>query len=252
MRRKSVSGLKLIITAVLISAGLTGCGNRIPDMTEEQAKQIGEYAAVTLLKYDANHRSRLVDEETIIAYDKKQQEIKEWMAQQSVKPETEGMKPVEDTPTVELNGQTSSQQATKSLAESLTVPEGIGVAYLGYKLCESYPDDGSAGEYFTLDASAGKKILVLEFSVENPTASNVGVDFFSKDAVYSVKVGEGKQYSAMTTMLLDDMSTYTGTIKAGGSQHMVLLFEVEQSVAENITGVQLYLKNDSQTYTIQL
>ena len=252
MRRKSVGSLKLIITTILISVGLTGCGNQIPDMTEEQAKQIGEYAAVTLLKYDANHRSRLVDEETIAAYDKKQQEIEAWKEQQNTKPDTEGMKPVEDTPTVELNGQTASGQTTKTLAESLGVPEGIRVIYLGHKTCASYPDDGSAGTYFTLDASQGKQILVLEFSAENSTTSNMNVDFFSKTAVYSVKAGEGKQYNAMTTMLLDDMSTYTGTVPAGGSQHLVLLFEVEQSVAENITDVQLYLKNDSQTYAIQL
>lgn len=252
MRRKNISGLKLIIMASLIAVGLTGCGNRIPDMTAEQAKQIGEYAAVTLLKYDANHRSRLVDEETIAAYDKKQQEIKAWKEQQNVKPETDGMKPVDKTPTVELGGQNTNQQTTMSLAESLAAPEGIGVTYLGYKTCENYPDDGSAGEYFTLDASVGKKILVLEFSVENATSSNIGVDFFSKTAVYNVKVGDGKQYSAMTTMLLDDMSTYAGTVQAGGNQHLVLLFEVDDSVAKDISNVQLYLNDASKTYTIQL
>lgn len=252
MKRKSISGLKLMIMATLITVGLTGCGNQIPDMTAEQAKQIGEYAAVTLLKYDANHRSRLVDEETIAAYDKKQQEINAWKEQQNAKPEAEGMKPVDKTPTVELNGQTATQQTTKSLAESFAAPEGVGITYLGYKLCESYPDDGSAGEYFTLDASNGKKILVMEFAAENTTSSNIDVNFFSKTAKYSVGVADGKQYSAMTTMLLDDMSTYAGTVQAGAKQHLVLLFEVEQSVAESITDVQLYLKNDSQTYTIQL
>ena len=201
MRRMSVSSLKLIIMTTMISIGLMGCGNKIPDMTEEQAKEIGEYAAVTLLKYDANHRSRLVDEETIAAYEKKQQEIALWKEQQNIKPESEGMKTVVDTPTVELNGQTSSQQLIKTLAESLAVPEGIVVTYLGHKTCAAYPEDGSSGAYFTLDASAGKKILVLDFSVENPTASNADVNFFSKNATYSVKVGEGKQYSALTTML---------------------------------------------------
>ena len=43
------------------------CGNEIPDLTEEESQRIGEYAAVTLLKYDANNRSRLVDPEVVIA-----------------------------------------------------------------------------------------------------------------------------------------------------------------------------------------
>ena len=46
---------------------MTACGNEIPDLTEEESQQIGEYAAVTLLKYDANNRSRLVDPEIVIA-----------------------------------------------------------------------------------------------------------------------------------------------------------------------------------------
>lgn len=252
MRRKSIFGLKYIILAMLMSLGMTGCGNRIPEMTAEQAKQIGEYAAITLLKYDANHRSRLVDEETIAEYDRKQQSLKELMEQQNTKPSTEGMKPTENTPTVDAGEQTTNQQQIKSLEESLAVPEGIGVSFQGYKICDSYPDDGSADKYFTLDATTGKKIMVLEFAVANQTSANVGVDFFSKTATFSASVGDGKRYSAMTTMLLDDLSTYAGTITAGESRKLVLLFEVEESIAEKITDVQLYLKNDSQTYTIQL
>ncbi len=51
-----------ILIAAVMCAGLAGCGeNAIPDMTDEQVKMIGEYVAVTMMKYDANHRSRLVD-----------------------------------------------------------------------------------------------------------------------------------------------------------------------------------------------
>lgn len=255
MRRKSVSSLKLAITAMMIATGLTGCGNSIPDMTQEQMAQVGEYAAITLLKYDANHRSRLVDAETVEAYDRKMQELEALKAQlEQQKQETapEGMKPVEDTPTVELNGETASKNMIQSLAESLTVPDGVEINYTGYKTCDTYPEDGSAGKYFTLDASAGKKLLVLEFAVENKSAASASVDFFSKTAVFSVDAGEGKKYSAMTTMLLDDLSTYVGTIPAGGTQKLVLLFEVDESAAKNMKDVQLYLREESQTSTIQL
>lgn len=252
MRRKSIA---LAVTAILIMSGLTGCGNSIPEMTQEQMAQVGEYAAITLLKYDANHRSRLVDAETVEAYDKKMQELealREKLEQQKAEKESQGMKPVEDTPTVELNGETTAINVVKSLAESLNVPEGVFINYTGYQCCDTYPEDGSTEEYFTLDAAGGKKLLVLEFSVENKSATSVAMDFFSKTAVYSVDAGDGKKYNAMTTMLLDDMSTYVGTIPTGESQKMVLLFEVDESVAKNMEDVKLYLREESQTTTIQL
>ena len=54
-----------LLCAMMLS--MTACGNEIPDLTEEESQRIGEYAAVTLLKYDANNRSRLVDPEVVIA-----------------------------------------------------------------------------------------------------------------------------------------------------------------------------------------
>jgi len=62
---------KIVAVVCMIPLLLGGCNSEFPDLTDEQAKVIGEYAAVTLLKYDANNRSRLVDldqvdEETIV------------------------------------------------------------------------------------------------------------------------------------------------------------------------------------------
>lgn len=253
MKSKMIRNFKLTVIAVLAAVGLTGCGNRIPDMTAEQSRQIGEYAAVTLLKYDANHRSRLVDAEKVAAYEQKQQKLRELEEQQKT-PETagEGMKPTEDTPTVELEQDTTSQGTGMSLGESLSVPEGIGVTYQGYKICTTYPDDGSADDYFALDASAGKKFLVLEFLAENTGAAEQRVDFFSATAVYSVNIGNGTKENAITTMLLNDLSTYMGTIPAGGSQNLVLLFEIDENTADSITDMQLQFRNDAGTSTIQL
>ena len=62
-KKKIVCGALLCVMAL----GMTACGNEIPDLTEEESQRVGEYAAVTLLKYDANHRSRLVDPEIVIA-----------------------------------------------------------------------------------------------------------------------------------------------------------------------------------------
>ena len=62
-KKRIVCGALLCVMAL----GMTACGNEIPDLTEAESQRVGEYAAVTLLKYDANHRSRLVDPENVIA-----------------------------------------------------------------------------------------------------------------------------------------------------------------------------------------
>lgn len=254
MKSSLSRSLKIAMISTMATVFLSGCGNQIPDMTKEEAIQVGEFAAVTLLKYDANKRSRLVEEEVVLAYEQKQQELKaiaDKMASES-EPEGEGMKPVADTPTIEKDENVAVQNTVSSLEASLSVPEGIAITYTGYKISDAYPDDGSANGYLALDATAGKKLLVLEFAVQNNSSADATVDFFSTTSSFSVDMGNGAKENAMTTMLMNDMSTYIGTIPTGGSQNLVLLFEVEQSVAESMTGVQLYYKNSSGTALIQL
>lgn len=253
MRKGKIKSVKLIALGLVLMLSLAGCGNQIPELTESQTKEIGEYAAVTLLKYDAKHRSRLVDDATIEAYDLKQQSLLEYQSGKKPQAEPEGMKPVENTPVVENNaGGGNAQKTAGSLEDSLAVPEGITVTYKEYKLCDNYPEDGSTSAFFTLDASAGKKLLVLSFDVNNGTGADAEVDFFSSSSVFSVDTGSGVKHSAMTTMLMDDMSTYAGTIKAGESRSLVLLFEIEQSEADAIGNLTLYFRGAGESYTVQL
>ena len=48
-----------------------GCASEIAELTPEQQQQVGEYAAFAMLKYDAEHRSRLVDYSEVEAADEK-------------------------------------------------------------------------------------------------------------------------------------------------------------------------------------
>ena len=83
--------------AILMCLGTTGCGeNAIPNLDEEELQAIGEYTAVTLMKYDANRRSRLVElpEETT-----EPTEPSEQVPQET--PEPSGMAPVDETPVID-------------------------------------------------------------------------------------------------------------------------------------------------------
>ena len=50
--RKKITGIVILI---FITAFAAGCGNKIPEMTEQQQELIVEYAAGTVLKYDKNY-----------------------------------------------------------------------------------------------------------------------------------------------------------------------------------------------------
>ena len=60
---------KLICLSLIGAVLLGGCGSQIAEMTEEQQAQVGEYAAFAMLRYDAEHRSRLVDYSEVEAAD---------------------------------------------------------------------------------------------------------------------------------------------------------------------------------------
>lgn len=242
--------MRLAVVGLMALTFMTGCGNQIPDLTEEQAKQVGEYAAITLLKYDANHRSRLVDASVIEAHDAKEKELEELAAQATPEPAPEGMKPVEDTPVIDDSGNDLVSEVS-SLDDIYELPEGVAIAYRGYQVCDSYTGEAS-GDAFALDAATGKKLLVLKFNIANQSGNVQNVDLFSKTSTYGVTINGTYSEDALTTILMDDISTYINTMQAGEGKDLVLLVEIEESMAGNISTVSLNLKNESKTSTIQL
>ena len=64
--------------------------------------------------------------------------------------------------------------------------------------------------------------------------------------------GNGYQY-ALSTMLLDDISTYVGELAAGTSVELVLISEWKEEKISNITNPTVYIKNGelSGKYTVQ-
>ena len=151
------SGALLCVMAL----GMTACGNEIPDLTEEESQRVGEYAAVTLLKYDANHRSRLVDPEIVIAKLEKDA-AREAGIQENAQTEE---KPAESAAS-ESQAPTAQEDITTSLEDFFGLAEGVTLTYRDYQIADSYPEDGSTEDYFALDASTGKKLLILNFELD--------------------------------------------------------------------------------------
>ena len=248
--RKMTGNKKRIVCSALLCAmalGMTACGNEIPDLTEEESQRIGEYAAVTLLKYDANNRSRLVDPEIVIAKLEKDA-AREARRQENAQTEE---KPAESN-TSEIEAPAAQEDIAASLEDFFGLAAGVTLTYKDYQVADSYPEDGSTDDFFALDASEGKKLLVLNFELTNGTDQEENIDFLSTGSRYIITVNDSIRGNALTTMLPNDMSTYAETAAPGETQGLVLLLEVNEDAANAIQNISLHLKNASNKYTIQL
>lgn len=240
------SSTRLLALAVLITA-LTGCAeNQIPERTAEEMQAIGEYVAFTLMKYDMGHTSRLMDLPPV-------EEQGTDVPEQEEQNDRVGMDPVDDTPVVNEAGSAGSDQAPQvpaySMEEVMGLPEGVSVSFEGYKVYDSYPDESDG---FAVTAEAGKKLLVLDFTLKNTLAQEQSVDLLSSGARYRVTVnGEHAQW-ILPTMLLDDMSAYKGNLAAEELVEVVLVAQIDAEAADAVSSVSLSLKNESKSHTIQL
>lgn len=152
-KKRIVCGALLCVMAL----GMTACGNEIPDLTEAESQRVGEYAAVTLLKYDANHRSRLVDPEIVIAKLEKDA-ARETGRQENAQTEE---KPAESTAS-EAQAPTAQEDITTSLEDFFGLAEGVTLTYRDYQIADSYPEDGSADDYFGVGCLHREKASDIE------------------------------------------------------------------------------------------
>ncbi len=239
--------LKAGAISVAMMLLLTGCGVNYPELTAEEEVLVGEYAAKLLLKYDANNRSRLIVREELGEEDSVSEEKEEPQEQ----PEVSLGEPEVVEPPIEYN-EAPPANMISSPEEFYELSEGISIDYLGMELCDSYPAEGQADSYFALDATEGKTLMVLKFKIENQAQSEQNVDLLTQNVLFRITANGGYTRNTLTTMLLDDMSTYVGTLGAGEAEEVVLLAEVDDDVANSISTLMLNLKNDVKTCTIQL
>lgn len=239
MKKKNAAA---IVAASILVMGLTGCGeNRIPDMTEAQMEEVGEYVAFTMMKYDANHRSRLVSLEEL--------EAKPTLPPATPEPtkEPQGMGKTDNTPVRDA----SSGTAEYTLEEVMGLPEGMKVNYTGFSLCREYPEDGENG-FFALNAAEGKELLVLKLEIVNNSSQEQRLDVLSSGEVFRVTVNGNYTRRALTTILVNDLSTFVGSVPASEKTDVVLLIEVDEENAGALNSISLSVKSDTGSCRIPL
>ncbi len=242
--RKKITGTVMLL---FIAALAAGCGNKIPEMTEQQQELIVEYAAGTVLKYDKNYESKLV--ELTIEETAGSEPVKEEETSEAEKDEEEVVNGSGEEVTVIDN--TEAVTTVASIEEFMQI-DSIAITYTGYETCDMYPENNEGSElFFFMNATQGNKLLVLKFNIENFSGAEKEVNIAQSNVRFKVSV-DGVEKNALTTMLLNDLAYYNGVLAPGESAELVLVCEVPVEQSENISSLALVLKSVDNEATISL
>lgn len=244
-----------ILTISVVGILLSGCGNAIPEMTPQQQELVAEFAASELLKFDKSNTTRLVplemlqEEEEINQGDSAVLDEKEEIPVEGMKENDESGEegiPADDATVID-----QTQEAMPESVDEFLGLTGISITYTGYELADSYPPEAADEVYFFMSATENNKLLVLKFQVENTSGEEAELNFAHGQTRYKIVVN-GLEQNALTTMLLNDMAYYEGTLTAGENIELVLVGEVSNEQADQITSLELTMKSVDDTATISL
>lgn len=240
MKRKVMGGAVVLLSAILMA----GCGNAIPEMSGQQQALFVEYTVGKVLKYDKNREGKLTE--------------------LTLEEEIEEEKPAADPDeTIDIEEDAQEEASAEEVTvidntdiviSDITMEEflklnSVRITYTGYETADSYP--AQEGElYFAMDATSGNKLLVLKFLTENISGAETSLDIAQSNTRFKIIVN-GEEKNALTTLLLNDLAYYQGTLAPGESTELVLICEIPAEESNGITSLALTMKND-ETATISL
>ncbi len=239
--KKIVVYLMILISSVY----LCGCAS-YPDLSAEDMAVVTEYAAGLLLDYSGNFEGRLMDLEA----------AQEELTQMETVPEKEEITEPENTETDEEQDTQSPTDEEKEETtiidntepEALPAPpinevlgiENVSVQINGYVTTQAYPS--SAEVVSGVEAKSGNSLIVTKLTLTNIGSEDITIDMFDKDVSYKVTLNGKKYQSVVSTLLVDDLSTYIGNVSAGASVELVLITEWNADDITNASNMMLNIE----------
>ena len=249
---------KRIITTGLIALLLTGCAGGA-ELSETEHDRVAQYAANLVLKYDSNYKERLLSESEIkeakeklrIAAEK-EAELQALLASKNQETKKE-QEEVADAESATGEGSEEQEVAIKHVLQDVLNMEGFEICSGGYSVVDEYPENIDEQEAMAVDvrATAGKKLVIMKYSITNNSGNNLECDLFSKDISSEITVNGSVKAEAMLTMLLNDFGTLKTEIEAGATYEAVQVFEIPESAAA-IQQLELNMSLGSEKFAIQL
>lgn len=247
MRKKAIC-----VSTLTLAVALTGCGNAIPDMTSQQEELVVEYAADVLLKHSKNYDSKLVELSVVREAEEReaamQEAVREAAREEELaeQEETESEGASNDVEIIDNTGEAAVQNPTS--IEDFLMLDSVKFTYTGYETSSLYPEQGEE-LFFVMNATDGNKLLVLKFQTENLLDTENALDIAQSGTRFKIRVN-GVEKNALTTMLLNDLAYYQGTLSANESQELVLICEVPEG--EEISSLGLIMRDATNSTEISL
>ena len=140
----------------------------------------------------------------------------------------------------------SAEQAEAEIqadAEQILGLQDVSLTYSGYEVDEFYPKNGNE-IYFVMNATPGNNLLVVKFTLRN--LLNEEQDIQIQPGTVRVKIiMNGEEENALTTMLLNDLATYQGTLGPNEETELVVVGEYPVEDLQTIDSLSVKLKNES-------
>lgn len=240
----------LTISIVYMLLTMVGCVEAI-DLNENQQDMLVGYAVHSVLEHDKNYMVGLnevefvVDDELIGG-----EEVETPSSSDTDKPDTD--KPSTDKPSTDKDDPVVEKpsEVTTTMERALGV-NGVSITYTGVVVGDVYPE--VQGEpVFALKAFTGNKLVVLKFDVTNTTDSDISLDMASKDLKIKGIFNKSIKTIAQVTLLPEALNTFKETIPAGKTVQTVLVFEMTETNANNLTAISLEIKSSKGTNSVNI
>lgn len=243
--------------ALAVSITACGCGEQLYELTDEEEAVVVHYATRAVTKFN-KRQSEGISDVTMLKARMQQEEERRREEEQKTKEEQQKQETKKDekqdnskTESGQQSDQSQSSEQPKidyvSLGQALKL-NGIEAVYKGYEVAPTYMESAS----YMIRANSGKELLVLHVNLKNTGNKKAKCNILSKMPTFRLNINGDLNVSADTTILLDDLGTYQGSLKAGATKKTVLVFQVKEGTVKKVKSMDLEVTINGTGSTVQL
>lgn len=224
----------LLALAVVSMFGLTGCATSIR-LTENENNIVAEYLAGVLLSQQRSYDQALIEPSPSPTP----------APTLTPTPSKDG-KPTQHSSQGNASGNQSSSnvQANADFTEVIGI-KNLTIEYTGYDMVSSFSD-----EYFSLDASKNKQLMVIKFDVKNSSKNAIKLQLSDAEIQYQLDINTGIIVKPQLTFMLNDLRYIDLEIGGKESKETIIIFEVPKK--QEIKTANLIISKEEKTAIIKL
>jgi len=251
--------LLMLAMAAIVTVNLSACAIGDTGLSDDELKQVAEYAAKLVLKHTRNYEPTLQEElsikenpnivnEDFNVAGKSKVKTSETTSPSSINDGEENDKTENENPddkSKDIN-ETNDDKDTAATLNDIYAKEGFEVVYGGAGEYSRYPKNEG---YFSLVAADNMKLYVVEFSIRNKTDKSRKFSH-SEGVSYNLTFDGENYYKPSLTLLENDMQSIEVNIGGGKSSKGVIVFNVAKN--ESKTKAKLRIINRDKSYTLNV